>query len=211
MNKWLILAMISVWVAGAEVHAAPREANKDSAAILKLQAMVKTLTDERDGAKAETAKLVTDLELLKKDKAASDQAQAQLSSELAAQKSNAEQVRARLDETHARLLEVIEKHKQVSANKAELEETLSAEKNNFTQLSSKQKATEVQLATCGEHNVKLIKAAHELLDRYEHKGTWATLFKEEPVLQFKSVEMENIVQDYQDKINAGTYKATAND
>jgi len=44
------------------------------------------------------------------------------------------------------------------------------------------------------------------LDRYQNKGAFGSLLQDEPILQFNSVEMESIVQDYEDKLNSGQYK-----
>jgi hypothetical protein len=40
-----------------------------------------------------------------------------------------------------------------------------------------------------------------LLERYQGKGTFEGLLQDEPLLQFQSVEMQNIVQEYEDTIN----------
>lgn len=206
MNRVIKVSMLSVLLLGglpqASLQAAPRDGGKNDGAVLKLQAMVKSLTAERDAAKAETAKLTEELkqfEQLKKDHAAAVSAKEQLGSELSAQKNSNGAVREQLDKTHAKLLEVIDKHKEVSQAKAELSTEL-------TSLKVKQQATEQELGLCGEHNVKLYQSAKELLERYEGKGTLATLIQDEPLLQFNSVEMEGIVQDYEDKLNAGQYK-----
>ncbi|MEQ1528827.1 MAG: hypothetical protein ABL925_05880 [Methylococcales bacterium] len=184
------------------LQAAPREAARpNNAALLKLQAEVKTLTEERDAAKAETAKLAAEAEQLKKANADVLALKDQLSNALQAQQSSAAAVRQRLDETHAKLLEAIDKHKQVSEAKTELTTELTA-------LQGKQQATEQQLQLCGQHNVKLLESGKELLEHYQNKGTFSSLLQDEPVLRFQSVEMENIVQDYQDKLNAGQFKSS---
>ncbi len=202
-----VCTLLTVGFSSAALRAAPRDGGKgDSGAVLKLQSMVKSLTAERDAAKAETAKLADELkqfEQLKKDHAAVVSAKEQLGSELSAQKNSNGAVREQLDKTHAKLLEVIDKHKEVSRAKAELNSELMA-------LKSTQQTTEQQLALCGEHNVKLYQSAKELLERYQGKGTLATLMQDEPLLQFNSVEMESIVQDYEDKLNAGQYKQANN-
>jgi chromosome segregation ATPase len=191
----------------ANLLAAPRDAGKpDSGAVLKLQAMVKSLTGERDAAKAESVKLAAEIEQLKKANqenaaklSAADAAKQQLDGELTAQKTSASRVQETLDKTHEKLLEVIEKHKEVTQSKNELN-------NELTALKGKQQATEQQLTLCTEHNVKLYESGKDLLGRYQNKGTLGSLLQDEPALQFNSVEMENIVQDYEDKLRSGVYK-----
>ncbi|WP_228375581.1 hypothetical protein [Methylomonas denitrificans] len=184
------------------MHAAPREAGKSDAAVLKLQAMVKSLTAERDAAKAESAKLseeLQELEQLKKAHSAAVAAKEQISSELSAQRNSNGEVRERLEKANARLSELIEKHKEVSQAKAELQTQLAT-------LNATKQATEQQLSVCDTHNVKLYEAAKELLERYENKGALASVLQNEALLQFNSVEMETIVQEYEDKLNAGKYQ-----
>ena len=189
------------------LQAAPRDAGKpDSGAVLKLQAMVKSLTGERDAAKAESAKMAAEIEQLKKENkekadkiGAAEAAKLQVDSELAAQKTSAGRVQETLDKTHERLLEVIEKHKEVTQSKNELSNELAALKNT-------QQATAQQLTLCTEHNVKLYQSGKDLLEHYQSKGTVGAMLQDEPLLQFNSVEMENIIQDYEDKLNSGVYK-----
>lgn len=196
--------MLAAGLFWATAYAAPRDAGKaDNGAVQKLQAMVKSLTSERDAAKAETAKLAAEIEQAKKDNAkaiaAADAAKQQTDSELTAQKSSNAEVRDRLDKTNARLLEVIEKYKVLTQTKNDLS-------NELMDLKNKKQATDQQLTACTEHNLKLIESGKELLDRYQNKGTIGALLQDEPALQFNSVEMETIVQDYEDKLKSGEYK-----
>lgn len=176
-------------------QAAPREAGKNDAALLKLQGLVKSLTAERDAAKAESGALKMELEQLKKDKEAAMAAKDSLSSELAVQKNSAGEFRNRLGKTESLLHDVSGQMAQISRAKSDLEAELTAWKG-------KQQATEQQLLTCGLHNAKLSQSAQELLDRYQTKGTFSGLLQDEPLLQFQSVEVQNIVQEYQDKFKA---------
>ncbi len=198
INKMIVLLALSA--SELSVQAAPREAAKNDGAVLKLQAMVKSLTTERDAAKAEAAAMVAELEQLKKDKASALAAKEALGGELSAQKNSNGEVRGRLEATNSRLLEVIEKHKQVTQAKNELS-------NELAQVKTSQQATQQQLASCDQHNVKLYQSAKELLERYQSKGTLSGLLQEEPLLKFNSVEMESIVQDYEDKLNASLIPA----
>lgn len=184
------------------VQAAPREANKNDAAVLKLQGMVKSLTAERDAAKAEADKMKAEIEQLKQEKASALAGKEALNAELSAQKNAQQDARNRLEQSNARLQESMDKHKQVSQAKQELGAQLE-------QLKVKQQSTEQQLGVCQDHNLKLYQSATELLDRYQNKGVLTNLLQDEPVLQFQSVEMESIVQEYQDKLSAGQFKQEA--
>jgi chromosome segregation ATPase len=60
---------------------------------------------------------------------------------------------------------------------------------------------EAERKSCVANNLKLKIIAHEILDRYQRKGVWQGLLQAEPFTQIKSVEIENLVQDYQDRID----------
>lgn len=197
----LMIAVACSW--SSSLQATPREAGKNDGAVLKLQSMVRSLTKERDDAKAETAKLTAEIDDLKKQHSQAVVDKEQLGSELSAQKNSNGEVRSRLDQTHAKLLEVIEKYKKIDQDKSELS-------NSYAQLKASQENTEQQLKTCDQHNVKLYQAALELLERYQNKGTFSAMLQDEPILQFQSVEIENIVQEYEDKLREGQYSKNVN-
>jgi chromosome segregation ATPase len=192
---WALLFATAAIGLPPSTRAAPREASKNDAALLKLQGMIKSLTAERDAAKAETAGIVAELEQLKKDKQAALAAKDSLGSELTAQKNSVADVRSRLDKSEGKLQDVTEKLAQTNSVRTGLE-------NELTALKAKHQVSEQQLKICGDHNVKLYESGRELLERYQSKGTLEGLIQEEPLLQFQSVEMQNIVQEYEDTINS---------
>jgi len=197
-----ILLLFSLLIGGLmspAIQAAPREANGNNKMIAKMQAMVKDMTTERDQLKAEKDKLAAEMEQLKKEKAAAASVEEQLNGELAAQKSSTSEVRNKLDQTHAKLLEVIEKYNVLNKAKSELSV-------NYANLQNTEKQTETEWQSCEAKNIKMFEAAKEILSKYENKGVMDTLLKAEPILQFKSVEMESLVQEYEDKLTKQKYQ-----
>ncbi len=53
---------------------------------------------------------------------------------------------------------------------------------------------------CQDKNDKLYKLGLEILGLYDKKGVFQSLASSEPVTGIKRVELENLVQDYQDKL-----------
>ncbi|NOT10450.1 MAG: hypothetical protein HOP23_01205 [Methylococcaceae bacterium] len=202
MKNRSILLVIFFSVMNADVQAAPRDANGSNKMVIKLQAMVKDLTTERDQLKTEKDKLATEIEQVKKEKSAAASAEDRLSNELSAQRSSTAEVRNRLEQTNAKLLEVIEKYKALNLEKSELTAL-------HANLQNKQKWTDTELQSCEGKNLKMFEAAKEVLSSYEDKGVMDALFKSEPVLQFKSVEMESIVQEYEDRLIKQKYQRKA--
>jgi chromosome segregation ATPase len=110
-----------------------------------------------------------------------------------------------------------------SGSHAALSQQLEQSKLQIAQLTSRQKETATQLATreselkraqqelqlgktanasCEAKNLKLYEYSDELVQRYQHKGVWAALSQKEPVFGIKEVGVENVVQEYQEKLAA---------
>lgn len=198
LGSAVALALLS-----ANLCAAPREGARNDAALMKLQTALKTATAERDAARADFARLNGEVEQLRKDNAAALAAKDQLGLALAAQKQASQELHGRLENTHAKLSEASEKSRELSQAKAGLSQELAA-------VSAQKLASEQQLKLCGQHNAKLLDSARELLERYETKGTVASLLQDEPLLQFQSVEMEDIAQRYRDRIESGRFEDKGN-
>lgn len=193
------------------VDAAPRDPGGGNAKVVaKLQAMVKELSSERDALKTErdtvksdVEKLKSEIDKLQQEKAAAVSAESRLSSEISVQKNNAEEVKGRLDKTNAKLLEIIDKYN--ALNKAK--NALTVEHGN---LQNTQKQITNELSSCENKNIKLFEATKEIVDKYQQRGVWDSLFESEPLLQIKSVETETLLQEYEDKLNKHKYQKASN-
>jgi len=56
------------------------------------------------------------------------------------------------------------------------------------------------LTQCGAKNAALEKLSREILDRLDQRGLLSDFAADEPVTQLYRVKLENLIQDYQDKI-----------
>jgi chromosome segregation ATPase len=206
MKNLVVLILIVGSFLSGTAHAAPRDSGGSGKAVAKLQAMVRDITSERDALKTErdaikteTEKFTKEIDKLKQEKTVAASAESRLSSELSVQKSNNEAMNGRLEKTNAKLLEVIEKYKALNQEK----NTLSV---NHANLEDVQRQTKTELQHCEENNIKMFKAGKEVLKSYEKKGVLDTLLTTEPVLQIKGVEMETLVQEYEDKLRKEKYQ-----
>ena len=165
----------------------------------KLQAMVKEATTARDTLKTEKDKIIAELEQVKKEKDTATSEGDRLTSELEAQKSTNAAVNDKLEQTHNKLLEVIEKYNALNKSKNELAVL-------HTNVENILKQTETNLQSCESKNIKLFEAGKEVLSTYENKNLLDTVLKEDPIFKFKSVEMEGVVQEYEDKLRKEKYQ-----
>jgi len=167
--------------------------------VAKLQGMVRQVTKERDSVKTENAKLLAELDKLTKQNAKLETKGEKISQKLAGQQGSNKKLQARQEQTYNKLLEVVEKYKVLKQKKYLLN-------NELMELQGQYKNNVLQLEICSTHNGKLISSANELLNRYQNKGTFDGFLQSEGILQFKSVEMETIVQKYEDKIRDEEYQ-----
>jgi chromosome segregation ATPase len=86
----------------------------------------------------------------------------------------------------------------ISQNKQETEKSQ-------LQIGLAQKAVEQRgqaLGVCEQKNLKLYQLNREILGQYHHKGMLGVLTQVEPLTGIESVRMENILQEYRDKLDA---------
>ena len=57
-----------------------------------------------------------------------------------------------------------------------------------------------------DKNARLVQVNRELLVHYEKKGWLDAVLQREPLTQLKRVEIENIAEEYQDKIDRQEFK-----
>jgi chromosome segregation ATPase len=57
-------------------------------------------------------------------------------------------------------------------------------------------------ASCETKNLQLYTYSQDLLNRYQKKGVWAALSQKEPVTGLTEVSMENVVQEYSEKLKS---------
>jgi len=123
-------------------------------------------------------------------------AQAKLTVDLTSQKAAADEVHGRLDNTMAKLREVIEKYNALNKSKNDLAVTLA-------NLQNTQQATSAELKSCESKNLKMFDGAKTVIEGFQscqQRGIVDTLVNTEPFSQIKDVEFETVMQDYEDKL-----------
>jgi len=150
----------------------------------RMQRMLRQVSQERDSLQAENTRLKSEIEELNLKHTG-----ARKSSDAALAKSR---------ESNAALGAELQRTEQ------NLRQTLS-EKNLLQETVVGQAQ---QLETCESHNVKLLQVNRDLLGQYENKGFFDSLMQREPITGLKGVELENIVQDYQDRLDRLVFRKT---
>lgn len=174
-------AIILVTVTGTAAAGAA-DAADDQKMLARAQRLLRQTATERDTALTENAGLKSEV--------------GELNRKLGALKKSSEASLARSRESNAALSEdrrkTMQNLRQVEADKTQLQSTV-VEQAQW-------------IESCGAKNVKLVEVNRELLQRYKNKGVFDAMLQREPLTQLKRVEIENIVQEYQDEIDRQGFK-----
>ena len=180
------------------------------------------------------ARVAREREMLRRTQEALRQSQAE-NAELVAQKASTEQqadakvkaAAAELDSTRkaSRSAQAALQAQLQSAavKQAELTTLLADANRQLTAIASKQQNTAGELrhtqqdleaskarnTACEAKNLQLYRYSQELMTRYQQKGVWAALEQKEPFSGVKEVRIENVLQEYQTKLDAQRIKPTS--
>ena len=128
---------------------------------------------------------------------------AQRSTSLAKQKTaQITGLETQMSELKARLAE---SEKRVAQSAESQQKSLAEISRLQTQLAKLNK----DLAASEAKNLQLYKYSVELMDRYQNKGVWTSVAQMEPFTGLKRVEIENLLDEYRDKLDAQKVESAA--
>jgi chromosome segregation ATPase len=145
-----------------------------------LQAQKAAAEQERDALKAQLAKAQAQVAHAGESAAAKAQAQA-LSTEVAQYKAAADQANGTAQ--------------QLQTDRDKLQTTLAD--------------AQKQLGTCADKNAKLLKLGNEILDAYQQFDVGEAIAANEPFISIHRVELENMAQDFDDRLHEGGFDPNA--
>lgn len=185
---------------------------KDSAnvkALRKMQTSLSEITAERDALKAEAAKKTAESDELKKtldeEKKATAALTGKYEKETAAQLKTSQELRNRLEETIAKLREVIDKYNALSQSNQALT-------GEHAKLNALHQGTESELKICAAKNNKMLSVSKEVIENYrkcQERGWMDAMVDAEPLFQINTVKFEKMLQETEDRINRESYEGKA--
>lgn len=190
--SWVLAAVLLC--SATPVFAADKKPSREQMQLRRMQQMQRKLQQENtqlaqdkaalDGQLKETREKLDETD--RKAQSAAGRAAA-LGKELEGVKTEKEALSGKLTETEKKLTETSEALLKSEASGKQLDANL------------KQK-TEA-LTACAANNTKLHGYGVELLDKYQKKGCGAVLLQADPFTQLKRVEIENLMEDYREKLD----------
>lgn len=190
----LVVALL-VGLLPFNTQAAPADkaARKERQALRRMQQQLNEAQQQNSALDQEKAALE---ETLKKagDEAESHKRSAASSSARASRlEKDIETVRREKAELQGQLEELRKQNQELSGQLKQLEQDM---ENTSTVLAREKE----QKNLCETNNDELYRIGRELVDWYSHKGAWNAILEAEPFTRMKSVEMENILENYREKL-----------
>lgn len=196
LSKGFVLLLMLALCAGP---AWPASKNPEREALRKMQLLQRKAMEEKEVAereKAELAKQLSELTAqsggLKEDAARAKQRKAVLEKEMETLRAENSGLQENLKKTGEELA-ALQKKAQSDQEKAEQEQ-----KRLESLLAGRVQAFE----SCEKKNVKLYEMNLDLLGRYKDKGPLDVILQHEPFTGIKDVEMESMLGEYRDKLEA---------
>lgn len=183
LGSTILLAVLALPCAFA-VHAATPREQGGGEALRKMQYMMQKLSSEKTALEQENLRLT---EELKKSQ-----------SELDATRLKTEQARVSMQARNETLLERVRSDSEsITELRAVHRKELGDARADIQLLHNAVQERETWINDCQAKNGALYKVNSELLDHYRKKSVWSALKQREPVTGIGSVRVENVVQDYQ--------------
>lgn len=98
---------------------------------------------------------------------------------------------------------------QLTVQQKETATTLSARESDVKRLQADLDGAKAAGASCEAKNLKLYEYSQQLVQAYDRKGVWAAMSQKEPVLGLGAVQKENLLQEYQQKLDAQRLQSSA--
>lgn len=156
-------------------------------ALAKAQYMLRQTTTEKAEMEKELSKAKQENEELSKEIAKLKKDAENKQNASTAQQSKMMAASEELQKSQQKIELQIEKNKELNIENTHLSEKLAAQSNNFD--------------ICYKNNKELYNINQEILGKYQQKGFWEALSQKEPVTAIARIKIENLVQDYQYKID----------
>jgi chromosome segregation ATPase len=199
-NEWLMRAVLGVMlVASLPISVMAADDKKATSAareqVRKLQQSLRAAEQEKATLLQDKTKLEADakdvagkLDSAKRAGVAAKKQLATLSDELQTSKSEAAELKRRLEEMTAK--------EQGTAQRLQVSEM------DIRKLQGELKLSRGEMASCEAKNLALYGYGRDLLAKYEGKGVWTSLKAAEPFTQLERVKIENVLEEYRDKLDA---------
>jgi len=203
MRKKISVVLMAVLLAiGGTAYAATDKTDRSKNALRKMQLIQQQLASEKaqlEKEKEDLAKRVSDLTNDAEKGKDAVAAESKKKNALARELDVAQKERAKLEES---LKDARNKLDELSKMHQETLQALSQRDSQKKSLESTVARQVDTISSCESKNLKLYELNAQILSSYKDKGIVDALLHAEPLTQIKTVEIENLLQEYRDKIDS---------
>lgn len=203
-SLWLILFVLLGL--GAAVHAQANTASREKQFLRRLQIMQQQMNEQNAALQKERDDLAGQLKAAQasitslKERSEKESGKAQgLEKSLQAQQRDNTTLTQQLTEAQQALATLRQEHESTLA-------TLKASEDDNGRLEATGAEQRGQIADCEHKNLLLYQANTELLEKYQNKSAWDALAQKEPFTGIEKVRIDNVLQEYRDKLAAECVK-----
>jgi chromosome segregation ATPase len=100
-------------------------------------------------------------------------------------------------------------NKQLAAQERQSTADVAQRDVQVKQLQQQLEASRAAINSCEAKNLRLYQYSQEMAQRYKQKGVWASVTQQEPFTGIKEVGIENLLQEYQGKLDSQRIKPSA--
>jgi chromosome segregation ATPase len=188
-NAFIFASVLAAIAVSSDAHA-QSETDRLREALRGATAQVRALEDQRTSLQAQNAEVTRARDALKSEV---DSAKAQAKKSEADYRQAVREFNDRLEDRN----QALEKWKDAYTEAATVARTKDGERAKFE---AESKAYKASTKACTLKNKELVKVGRELLTRYEGVTFIDTAIASEPLVALRRVEIQNLLQDYGDKV-----------
>jgi len=203
MSKWTLLVgaalLCGALLGPAQAADSDARASREREMLRRAQEALRQSEAEKGDltrAKLETEQKLKELsQQLDAVRNGSKAGQAALRSQLQSAATAQADLQSKLDEANKQVAALFSKQRETAGQ-------LATRESEIKQLQQELQTTKTTVTSCDAKNIQLYAYSQEILDRYKKKGVWTALAQKDPVFGFKEIGIENVLQEYHDKLAA---------
>lgn len=206
--RWVTLLLLCSLAVGSVQANPDKKANREREALRRAQMQLQQTQGQLATLEADKAKLGSERDLALKDSKAAQSKVRKLNKNLAEEKQLVAQLQKDLEThkqdlaaTQTRLTDTEAKLTETAKTLAQTRQTLAQTEADKRQLEGVKSRQEREIASCESNNLKLYQTGRDLMTRFEQKSCNEIMAQKEPLFGLKRVEIENLLEEYRDKLD----------
>jgi chromosome segregation ATPase len=206
--RLLALMLAGALICGPAFASPDKKASREKEAARRAQMQLQQVQSQLSALEQEKLTLGSERDKAQKEAKGAKGKIGKLEKDLSQEKLKAEQllkdlegVKQELATTQTRLAETETKLTDTGKTLAQTQMTLARTEADKRQLESIKTRNEREIASCEDKNLKLYQTGRELMTRFEKKSCGEVLAQKEPFTGLKRVEIENLLEEYRDKLD----------